>query len=75
VHDPRGYLCSLVGVILFVGVLASQGLPAIMATLSSAGWGLLLVALFHLLPLGWMPWRFACCSTEPGRMPPRWGRC
>jgi putative membrane protein len=41
-----------VGVILFVGVLASQGLPAIMATLSLAGWGLLCVALFHLMPLG-----------------------
>jgi putative membrane protein len=40
-----------VGVLLFIGVLASQGLPAILATLSVAGWGLLLVALFHLLPL------------------------
>ncbi len=40
-----------VGVLLFVGVLASQGLPAIVATLALAGWGLLLVAMFHLLPL------------------------
>jgi putative membrane protein len=39
------------GVLLFVGVLASQGLPAVMAILALAGWGLLLVALFHLLPL------------------------
>lgn len=39
------------GVLLFVGVLASQGLPAVVATLALAGWGLLLVALFHLLPL------------------------
>jgi putative membrane protein len=39
------------GVLLFIVVLASQGLPAIVATLSLAGWGLLLVALFHLLPL------------------------
>jgi putative membrane protein len=39
------------GVLLFIGVLASQGLPAIVATLALAGWGLLLVALFHLLPL------------------------
>jgi len=38
------------GVLLFIGVLASQGLPAIVATLALAGWGLLLVALFHLLP-------------------------
>jgi len=39
------------GVLLFIGVLASQGLPAVMATLALAGWGLVLVALFHLLPL------------------------
>ena len=40
-----------VGVLLFIGVLASQGLPAVLATLSLAGWGLLLVALFHAAPL------------------------
>jgi putative membrane protein len=44
------WLLSL-GVMLFVGVLVSQDLPAILATLAHAGWGLLLVALFHLLPL------------------------
>ncbi|MGB6355153.1 MAG: lysylphosphatidylglycerol synthase domain-containing protein [Steroidobacteraceae bacterium] len=41
-----------VGVLLFIALLASQGLPAVVATLALAGWGLLLVALFHLLPLG-----------------------
>jgi putative membrane protein len=45
-----GWLLSI-GVLLFVGVLLSQDLPAILATLGHAGWGLLLVALFHLLPL------------------------
>jgi putative membrane protein len=39
------------GVLLFIGVLVSQGLPAVVATLALAGWGLLLVALFHLIPL------------------------
>jgi putative membrane protein len=39
------------GALLFIGVLTSQGLPAVLSTLSVAGWGLLLVALFHLLPL------------------------
>jgi putative membrane protein len=39
------------GVLLFIGVLASQGLPAVVATLALAGWGLLWVALFHFLPL------------------------
>ncbi|HEX3396495.1 MAG TPA: flippase-like domain-containing protein [Steroidobacteraceae bacterium] len=40
-----------IGALLFVGVLLSQDLPAILATLAHAGWGLLPVALFHLLPL------------------------
>jgi putative membrane protein len=44
------WLLSL-GVLLFVGVLVSQDFSAIMATLAHAGWGLLIVALFHLLPL------------------------
>jgi putative membrane protein len=39
------------GVLLFIGVLASQELPAVVATLALAGWGLPLVALFHLVPL------------------------
>jgi putative membrane protein len=40
-----------VGILLFIALLASQGPAAVMATLSVAGWGLLLVALFHLVPL------------------------
>ena len=39
------------GVLLFAGLLVSQGLPAIVSTLALAGWGLLAVALFHVLPL------------------------
>jgi putative membrane protein len=45
-----GWLLSA-GVLLFVGMLVSQDLPAILAMLAHAGWGLLLVALFHFLPL------------------------
>ena len=40
------------GLLLFLALLVSQGLPAIFATLAAAGWGLLAVAMFHLLPLG-----------------------
>src|SRR5271165_3826349 len=40
-----------IGVVLFIGVLMSQGLPAIAATLGKAGWGLVLIAAYHLLPL------------------------
>jgi putative membrane protein len=40
-----------VGVLLFIGVLATQSVPAVVATLALAGWGLLPVAAFHLVPL------------------------
>jgi putative membrane protein len=46
---PAGLLT--LGILLFIGVLASQGLPNVLATFSLAGWGLPFVALFHLLPL------------------------
>jgi putative membrane protein len=39
------------GLLLFVGLLVTQGVPAILSTLAAAGWGLLVVAIFHLLPL------------------------
>ena len=39
------------GVLLFIGILITHGVPVILATLSEAGWGRLLVAAFHLLPL------------------------
>src|SRR5690242_11851949 len=42
-------LCA--GVLLFAGVLVSQGLTAVFATLAVAGWGLVLLALLHLVPL------------------------
>jgi putative membrane protein len=54
-----------IGVLLFVGVLLSQDLPAILATLGHAGWGLLAVALFHLLPLV-IDAVAICVLIEPG---------
>lgn len=54
-----------IGVLLFVAVLVSQDLPAIVATLAHAGWGLLLVAVFHLLPL-WLDAAAICVLFEPG---------
>lgn len=41
----------LAGALLFIGLLAWQGLPVVLSTLSTAGAGLLLVGVFHLLPL------------------------
>ncbi len=39
------------GLLLFLALLVSQGLPAILSTLAAAGWGLLAVTAFHLVPL------------------------
>jgi putative membrane protein len=39
------------GLLLFLALLVSQGLPAILTTLAAAGWGLLAVTAFHLIPL------------------------
>ncbi len=39
------------GALLFAGVLVSHGLGQVFAALAAAGWGLTLVAAFHLLPL------------------------
>jgi putative membrane protein len=39
------------GLLLFGGILASQGAAAVLSTLGRAGWGLVSVALFHALPL------------------------
>jgi len=50
VRKPAFWLFSA-GLLLLVGLLASQGLTPVFATLANAGWGLLLLALFHLLPL------------------------
>lgn len=45
------FLLLSIGAALFVGLLAWQGFGAVTTTLMSAGWGLAVVAAFHLLPL------------------------
>ncbi|MDE1182248.1 flippase-like domain-containing protein [Paraburkholderia sp.] len=40
-----------IGVALFVSLLAWQGMGSVASTLLNAGWGLALVAVFHLVPL------------------------
>jgi len=47
------------GLALFIGLIAYQGAAEVAAVLAIAGWGLVVVALFHLLPmafntLGWL---------------------
>jgi putative membrane protein len=39
------------GLALFVGVLIAHGVSAVFATLALAGWGLIAVTFFHLVPL------------------------
>lgn len=46
-----GALLFAAGVVLFIGILVTEGAPVILASLSAAGWGLLGVAAFHCLPL------------------------
>ena len=40
-----------IGTALFVGLLAWQGFGSVASALAAAGWGLVLVAAFHLVPL------------------------
>jgi len=39
------------GLLIFIAVLATQGLPTVLSTLALAGFGLVPVALYHLVPL------------------------
>jgi putative membrane protein len=48
--QPAWWLLAA-GAMLFVGVLVSHDLPAILTVLALAGWGLLAITLFHLVPL------------------------
>lgn len=49
-RKPALWLFSA-GLLLLIGLLVTQGLAPVFATLATAGWGLLLLGLFHLLPL------------------------
>ncbi|HEV3431710.1 MAG TPA: lysylphosphatidylglycerol synthase domain-containing protein, partial [Paraburkholderia sp.] len=40
-----------IGAALFIALLAWQGLGSVTSTLAAAGWGLALVAAFHVVPL------------------------
>lgn len=55
------------GIVLFVGIIAREGVGEVAGALSVAGWGLLLVAAFHLLPvlLDALGWRRLLMSRSP----------
>jgi putative membrane protein len=64
VRKPALWLFSA-GLLLLVGLLVSQGLTPVFATLATAGWSLLLLALFHLLPL-WLDAAAIQVLFDPG---------
>lgn len=45
------YIAWIAGLALFVGIISYQGVSEVAATLAVAGWGLLVVTLFHLVPV------------------------
>ncbi|MCA3189267.1 MULTISPECIES: lysylphosphatidylglycerol synthase domain-containing protein [unclassified Cupriavidus] len=49
--NRAAFILLSAGAALFVGLLAWQGFGAVTTTLMSAGWGLAVVAAFHLVPL------------------------
>jgi putative membrane protein len=70
VKKPAFWLFSA-GLLLLAGLLASRGLRPVFATLATAGWGLLLVALFHLLPL-WLDAEAIRVLFDPGAIRAPW---
>ncbi|KAF1005032.1 MAG: lysylphosphatidylglycerol synthase domain-containing protein [Burkholderia sp.] len=46
-----GLILLSIGTALFIALLSRQGFGAVVSTLAAAGWGLLLVSAFHLIPL------------------------
>jgi putative membrane protein len=70
VRKPAVWLFTA-GLLLLVGLLVSQGLTPVFATLATAGWGLLLLALFHLLPL-WLDAAAIQVLFDPGAVRSAW---
>jgi ABC-type proline/glycine betaine transport system permease subunit len=46
-----GTVLLSLGVVLFIALLGWQGFGSVATALAAAGWGLLAVAAFHLLPV------------------------
>jgi len=69
-------LAALAGLLLFTGVIAWQGAMEIGAALSVAGWGLLAVAAWHIVPLvlDALGWWVLIPAREPGFLRVLWAR-
>lgn len=66
----------LLGIVLFTGVLFWQGAGEIADALAGAGWGLLIVAAWHLVPLvlDTLGWHALYPAPRPGFMRLLWAR-
>lgn len=60
----------LIGIVLFVAIIAHEGVGEVAGALSVAGWGLVLVAAFHLFPVFFdaMGWRRLLAGKAPIRI-------
>lgn len=69
-------IAALVGIALFTAVLIWQGGYELVAALAAAGWGLALVAAWHLVPLAIdsHAWRVLFARPRPGFARILWGR-
>jgi putative membrane protein len=70
VRRPAVWLFTA-GLLLLLGLLISRGLTPVFATLATAGWGLPLLALFHLLPL-WLDAAAIQVLFDPGALRGAW---
>lgn len=66
---PRTLILLLAGLALFTALIAWQGYREVAGTLTQVGWGIVPVALWHVVPMGldatgWY------CVLPPGRRPP-----
>ena len=62
------HLLALAGILLAIGLVAYYGVDSVGEALLSAGWGILVVALFHLVPMAFSTqgWRVLMAPQWPG---------
>jgi Flp pilus assembly protein TadB len=75
VMTRAGLILLSVGTALFVALLAWQGVGAVASTFLAAGWGLALVAAFHVVPLVIDARRSRRCSAAASPAPRSATRC
>ncbi|MCI0400206.1 MAG: lysylphosphatidylglycerol synthase domain-containing protein [Gammaproteobacteria bacterium] len=70
------YIAWMAGLTLFIGIISYQGVSQLAAALAVAGFGLVIVALFHVVPM-WadtVAWSLLIEPTRPSFQRLLWGR-